>query len=67
MNVIMPSPGSGLPVILDAIRRAFINAMSPNEAVPYIMLRSPNGKVFKVVVNETGTLRTEAVDGNARA
>jgi hypothetical protein len=67
MRVIMPSPGTGLPQILDAIRRALIPAISQDEAAPRVLLQSPDGTVYSVTVDNAGSLKTVKVDGKTRA
>ena len=52
--------------VLDTIRRAFVNVVSSNEAVPRIMLSSPNGTVYQITVSDTGTLTTAVNDGKSR-
>lgn len=66
MNVILPNPNSPMGVILDTIRRALIPVVSVNEAVERVLLRSPNGTVYAVTVDNAGTLSTAVIDGNTR-
>ncbi len=70
MRVIIPPAPSGAnpawSTILDAIRRGFLAAVSPNEAVAQIMLRAPNGTVYEVTVDNAGTLSTAVNDGKTR-
>lgn len=63
MRVILPPPSAGIGVILDTIRRAFIPAISQDEATTRLMLRSPNGTVYEVTVDDAGTLNTAVNDG----
>lgn len=63
MRIILPPPSAGMGVILDTIRRALIPAVSQDEATPRLMLRSPNGTVYEVTVNDAGTLNTAVNDG----
>lgn len=67
MKVILPPPGTSMAVILDTLRRTFIPAVSQDEAAPRILLQAPNGTVYSVTVDNTGTLSTAVVDGNTRA
>jgi hypothetical protein len=53
-------------VILDTIRRALIPAVSVNEAVERVLLRSPNGTVYSVTVDDAGVISTAVIDGNTR-
>lgn len=71
MNVNLPIPpanptGSFLQMAFDAIRRAFVNVVSTNEAVKRIMLRDDNGVVWEVTVDISGTLTTAVNDGKSR-
>lgn len=66
MNVILPNPNSPMGVILDTIRRAFIPAISQDEAAARVLLRSPNGTVYSVTVDDAGTLSTAVNDGKTR-
>ena len=49
--------------LIDILRRAFINAVRSNQAVPSIILTAPNGTSWVVEVGDTGALSTR----NARA
>lgn len=66
MNVNLPNANSPMGVILDTIRRAFIPAISQDEAAARVLLRSPNGTVYSVTVNDAGTLSTAVIDGKTR-
>lgn len=71
MIVSFPTPPSNyapaaMAQVLDTIRRAFVNVVSSNEAVPRIMLSSPNGTVYQITVSDTGTLTTAVNDGKSR-
>lgn len=67
MKVVLPNPSSPMGVILDTIRRALIPALSQDEAAPRVLLRSPNGTVYSVTVDDAGTLSTAViVDGKSR-
>ena len=66
MNVILPNPNSPMGVILDTIRRALIPAVSQDEAAARVLLRSPNGTVFSVTVDDAGTLSSVVIDGKSR-
>jgi len=63
MRIILPPPSAGMSVILDTIRRALIPAISQDEAVSRLMLRSPNGTVYEVTVDDAGVLNTAVNDG----
>ena len=66
MNVNLPPPNSPMGVILDTIRRAFIPAISQDEAAPRVLLRSPNGTIYSVTVSDAGVISTAVIDGNSR-
>ena len=67
MKIVLPNPSSPMGVILDTIRRALIPAISQDEAAPRVLLRSPNGTVYSVTVDDAGTLSTAViVDGKSR-
>jgi hypothetical protein len=66
MNIILPPPNTPMAIILDTIRRALIPAVSQNEAVERVLLRSPNGTVYAVTVSDAGILSTAVIDGNTR-
>ena len=67
MKVVLPNPSSPMGIILDTIRRALIPALSQDEAAPRVLLRSPNGTVYSVTVDDAGTLSTAViVDGKSR-
>lgn len=66
MNVQLPNPSSPMGVILDTIRRALIPAISQDEAAARLLLRSPNGTVYSVTVDDAGTLSTAVIDGKTR-
>jgi hypothetical protein len=51
---------------LDTIRRALIPAISQDEAATRVLLRSPNGTVYSVTVDDAGTLSTAVNDGKTR-
>jgi hypothetical protein len=66
-----PIPPAGplqpfLQQFVDTIRRAMIPAVSKDEATPRILLQSPNGSVYSVTVDDTGTLQTALNDGKSR-
>lgn len=66
MRINLPSSSAGLPVVIDAIRRAFIPALSQDEAAPRVLLRAPNGTVYEVTVDNSGVLQTAVNDGKTR-
>ena len=52
--------------ILDIIKRSFVPAVSKDEAVPRVLLQSPNGTVYSITVSDTGTLTTAVNSGKTR-
>jgi hypothetical protein len=66
MNILLPNPGSPMGVILDTIRRALIPAVSQDEAAARILLRSPNGTIYSVTVDDAGVISTAVIDGKTR-
>mgnify|MGYP000644463630 CR=1 FL=1 len=52
--------------ILDNIRKAFIPLVSKDEAVARLLLRAPNGTIYEVTVDNSGTLQTAVNDGKDR-
>ena len=71
MNIIIPPPPtsynqSAITQAFDAIKRAFIPAVSKDEAVSRILLQSPNGTVYSVTIADDGTLTTTANSGKTR-
>ena len=66
MNILLPNPGSPMGVILDTIRRALIPAISQDEAAARLLLRSPNGTVHSVTVDDAGVISTAVIDGKTR-
>lgn len=63
MRVVLPPPNSGMTVILDTIRRAFIPALSQDEVVPRLLLSAPNGTVYEVKVDNSGVLSASVFTG----
>lgn len=66
MNIQLPNPGSPMGVILDTIRRALIPAISQDEAAARVLLRSPNGTIYSVTVDDAGVISTAVIDGKTR-
>ena len=66
MNILLPNPGSPMGVILDTIRRALIPAISQDEAAARLLLRSPNGTIYSVTVDDAGVISTAVIDGKTR-
>ena len=66
MNILLPNPGSPMGVILDTIRRALIPAISQDEAAARVLLRSPNGTIYSVTVDDAGVISTAVIDGKTR-
>lgn len=64
MRIVLPPAASPMSVVLDTIRRALIPAVSQDEAAPRILLQSPNGSVYSVTVDNSGTLSATLFTGN---
>lgn len=65
MQVLLPSPPTSIPAILPylqslyrSLTTALNSAVSHSEAAPRIILRSPNGTLYAVTVDDAGTLQT---------
>jgi hypothetical protein len=64
MLVSIPPAGTApLNIILDTIRRAFASAVSIDEAAPRLLLRSPNGTIYSLTVDDAGNVSTVVKDG----
>lgn len=71
MKLFIPNPPSRYEqgtfnTILDTIKKSMIPAVSIEEAAGGILLQSPNGSVYKLTVDDTGTLVTTAVPLGSR-
>ena len=66
MNILLPNPNSPMGVILNTIRQALIPAISQDEAAARVLLRSPNGTIYSVTVDDAGVLSTAVIDGKSR-
>lgn len=64
MRVVLPPATAGMGLILDTIRRAFLPALSQDEAAPRVLLLAPDGSVYAVTVSNTGTLSATLFTGN---
>jgi hypothetical protein len=53
-------PGA-FATIFDTIKRSLIFGVSTQEAVESVLLQSPDGTVYKVTVDNAGTLTTTVV------
>lgn len=65
MQVLLPPPPASIPAIpgyLQSLWRslttALNSAVSSSEGAPRIILRSPNGTLYQVTVDDAGTLQT---------
>ncbi|CAB5170388.1 hypothetical protein UFOVP155_21 [uncultured Caudovirales phage] len=52
--------------VLDTLRKSFLSVVSKDEASPRVLLLAPNGQVYSVTVDNSGTLQTELNDGKSR-
>ena len=71
MRIFIPTPPAtysqgNFNTILDTIKRALIPAVSYDEAVSGVLLQSPDGSVYKLTVDNSGTLVTTAVPLGSR-
>ena len=66
MRINLPPPSSPMGVILDTIRRALIPVVSQDEATARLLLRSPNGTIYEVTVDDAGALSIAVNDGKTR-
>ena len=63
MLVNFPSPPAGqqfLTQLLGTLRQALASAVSQDQAAPRILLQSPNGTVYALTVDNSGTLTSAA-------
>ena len=56
---------SYLSIVLDTIRDSIRQVNSRRYAQDRLLLRSPNGTVYEVTVNDSGTVGTAVQDGNS--
>lgn len=64
MRVHLPANASLSSAVLAAeIERALIPAISTVEAVPFVLLLSPNHTVYRLAVTDAGTLSVTLVQG----
>ena len=71
MRLFIPTPPQNYDqgvfnTILDTVKRSLIPVVSSDEAVSGVLLQSPNGSVYKLTVDDTGTLVTTAVPLGSR-
>lgn len=69
VNFTVPPPqynSSWMSQTLDAIKRAFVYSVSKSEAAPRVLLQSPNGTIYAVTVDNSGTLTVAAEPGKDR-
>lgn len=52
--------------LLDRIKRALLPVVSKDEAVSRLLLQAPDGTIYAVTVDNTGTLTTAINDGKSR-
>jgi hypothetical protein len=68
MRLDLPDPGAGphagaLRQAFEALRRSFLPLLSTQEAAPFLLLRSPDGGIWRVAVGDDGGLSAEKVQG----
>lgn len=70
MIVNFPSPPSDLndylTKVFQVIRESFIPVVSKDQAVPHILLQSPNGTVYSITVSDSGTVTSTLNAGKVR-
>ena len=52
--------------LLDRVKRALLPVVSKDEAVSRLLLQAPDGTIYAVTVDNTGTLTTAINDGKSR-
>jgi hypothetical protein len=52
--------------LIDALRRGFAPVVTQSEAAPRLLLQAPNGTIYEVTVDNSGTLQTAINDGKTR-
>lgn len=70
-RILLPTPpeqysSAAFSQVFDSLRRALIPLVSRDEATNRIMLKAPNGTIYEVTVDNTGTLHTTVNDGKSR-
>lgn len=71
MKLFIPTPPqnydqAAFNTIMDTVKRSLIPVVSADEATSGILLQSPNGSVYKLTVDNSGTLVTTAVPLGSR-
>lgn len=71
MNINFPVPPGNITQIfiqqvLTNIKTAFQSVVSKDEAAPRILLSAPNGTVYQITVDNSGTIHTAVNDGKTR-
>lgn len=71
MIVNFPSPPSDLndylTKVFQVIRESFIPVVSKDQAVPRVLLQSPNGTVYSIEVSNAGTITATLNAGKVRS
>jgi hypothetical protein len=64
-NVVFPADLSSNRAVLarcfDIVRRALLQCIARDEAVSFVLLAAPNGTVYRLSVEDDGSLTTTAV------
>jgi hypothetical protein len=58
MQVHFPTISGPMGVALDTIRRALLGVITTQEAAPFVLLRAPNGRTWKIEVSDSGVVTT---------
>lgn len=71
MNVQFPDPVGGVSPnymmqVLSTLRTVFLSVVSKDESVSRILLSSPNGTVYSITVDDSGTITATLNDGKSR-
>ena len=70
MIINFPAPPPGLPPFftqfLQVLKDTFLTVVSKDQAVPSILLQSPNGTVYSITVSDSGTVTSTLNTGKVR-
>lgn len=70
MIINFPAPpndlGDYLTKIIQVIRESFLSVVSKDQAVPHILLQSPNGTVYSITVSDIGIVTATLNAGKVR-
>lgn len=70
MIINFPAPPPGLPPFftqfLQVLKDTFLTVVSKDQAVPRVLLQSPNGTVYSIEVSNAGTITATLNAGKVR-